>query len=250
MFSFSNPNLHIPPLLSNLHVGYRHYQIHGKHVDCFTFGFWCNDLDVKIPAEVGTINEWEHWAGTFEFQQYQQHHHHHHHQCSPYYQHNLCYLSLVCHSVIDDYIRNGRLLSEDDSPAFIGRNCELAIGNRLVQSAASEGLKGGIADIRIWSRVLTPEQITALYECTERMNTKSNTISEMKEQQPQQQQRNTVSSSSSSSSSGGDAELSLRDGLEVWYKCDESENGFHVLSGSSTAILLLCILFNPIVLVC
>ena len=191
LFSFSNPHLHIPPLLSNLHVGYRHYQIHSRHVDCFTFGFWCNDLDAKNAADVTAVDEWEHWAGTFEYP-----------VSSPLPSFassalfsilppSMAFPSLTSPSLGHRSLyRNGRLVCADDCPAFIGKHCELAVGNRLVSSAAREGLKGGIADLRIWSRVVSEEEVLRLYEGEERGVRK--------------------------------------DGLEVWYRFDESEEGLGV----------------------
>ena len=190
LFSLSNPHLHIPPLLSNLHVGYRHYQIAQRHVDCFTFGFWCNDLDAKNAADVTACDEWEHWAGTFEYPVSSPLP-----SMSPFLSILPSQLSLppslsspsLGHRRL---FRNGRLLCSDDCPAFIGRHCELAVGNRLVSSAAREGLKGGIADLRIWSRVLSEAEVAALYGCDEKGV--------------------------------------RREALEVWYKFDESEEGLGV----------------------
>ena len=190
LFSFSNPHLHIPPLLSNLHVGYRHYQIHSRHVDCFTFGFWCNDLDAKNAADVTATDQWEHWAGTFEYP-----------VSSPLpslassllssFPSSLSLPSLSSPSLGHRSLyRNGRLVCADECPAFIGRHCELAVGNRLVSSTAREGLKGGICDVRIWSRVLSEEEVGRLWE--------------------------------------GDERGVSRRGLEVWYKFDESEEGMEV----------------------
>ena len=144
LFSFSNPHLHIPPLLSNLHVGYRHYQIHSRHVDCFTFGFWCNDLDAKNAADVTATDQWEHWAGTFEYP-----------VSSPL-------PSLASHLLYSFPSSLSPALSllplprpphpVPQRPSGVrgrvsclpsGRHCELAVGNRLVSSTAEGGLEGG-----------------------------------------------------------------------------------------------------------
>ena len=191
LFSFSNPHVHVPPLLSNLHVGYRHYQLKDRHVECFTFGFWCNDLDAKQPADVTSTDEWELWCGTFEYP-----------VSSPLP--STDFLPSIF-SILPSYslpsvnapslghrrlYRNGRLLVSDECPAFTGTNCVFAVGNRLVSSQAKEGLKGGVGDVRIWSRALREDEIVALWE--------------------------------------GDEEKVSKDAMEVWYKFDESEEGMSV----------------------
>ena len=191
LFSFSNPHVHVPPLLSNLHVGYRHYQLKDRHVECFTFGFWCNDLDAKQPADVTSTDEWEHWCGTFEYP-----------VSSPLP--STDFLPSLF-SILPSYslpavsapslghrrlYRNGRLLVSDECPAFTGTNCVFAVGNRLVSSQAKEGLKGGVGDLRLWSRALREDEVVALWE--------------------------------------GEEEKVSKEALEVWYRFDESEEGINV----------------------
>ena len=191
LFSFSNPHVHVPPLLSNLHVGYRHYQLKDRHVECFTFGFWCNDLDAKQVADVNSTDEWELWCGTFEYP-----------VSSPLQ--STDFLPSIF-SILPSYslpavsapslghrrlYRNGRLLVSDECPAFTGTNCVFAVGNRLVSSQAKEGLKGGVADVRIWSRALREDEVVALWE--------------------------------------GEEDNVSKAGLEVWYRFDESEEGMSV----------------------
>ena len=192
LFSFSNPHVHVPPLLSNLHVGYRHYQLKDRHVECFTFGFWCNDLDAKQPGDVSSTDEWELWCGTFEYP-----------VSSPLPSTSFWSPSLF--SIMPSYTlpavdapslghrrlyRNGRLLVSDECPAFTGTNCVFAVGNRLVSSQAKEGLKGGVSDVRIWSRALREDEVAALWE--------------------------------------GDEERVGTEALEVWYRFNESEEGMSV----------------------
>ena len=191
LFSFSNPHVHVPTMLSNLHVGYRHYQLKDRHVECFTFGFWCNDLDAKQPADVTSTGEWEHWCGTFEYP-----------VSNPLP--STDFLPSLF-SILPQYTlpavtppslghrrlyRNGRLLVSDECPAFTGTHCVLAVGNRLVSSQAKEGLKGGVGDIRVWSRALREDEVGALWR--------------------------------------GEEERVSREALEVWYRFDESEEGLVV----------------------
>ena len=191
LFSFSNPHVHVPPLLSNLHVGYRHYQLKDRHVECFTFGFWCNDLDAKSAVDVSSTDEWEHWCGTFEY------------PVSNPLLPSADFLPSIF-SILPSYslpsvsapslghrrlYRNGRLLVSDECPAFTGTNCVFAVGNRLVSSQAKEGLKGGVGDVRIWSRALREDEVSALWSGEE------------------------------------DSSESSKEGLELWYRFDESEDG-------------------------
>jgi hypothetical protein len=132
-----------------LHCGYRYNR--------FTFGFFHNDLDSPAhQAGQRRKTTWEHWAGTFHFPRSEQLHGavmpHEHSSDAPASELGRRRL-----------YRDGQLVAEDDCRPLL-----VTADNRILLGAASYdhalNLKGGICDVRLYSRALSEEEVAALYE--------------------------------------------------------------------------------------
>ena len=131
---------------SHVHLGYTCHP-HGGPTNCFTAGFYANDLDLTPPAvDVDAHHEWEHWCVT-----------------------------LHCPQPGDGgsglarrrLYRNGALMAEDAcQPPDIDGGFTLLLGR--YDPHHFQCLQGGTCDVRLYSRALEAGEINALYAGEER----------------------------------------------------------------------------------
>ena len=126
-----------------LHLGYLpHPHSHGQ-ANCFTLGFYGNDLDARPPLiDLQPNGQWEHWAATFHFPL----------PAEPETAQPLGRRRLY---------RDGRLLLQDDClPLLIGEEHQILLGT---YRRGMWVLQGGICDVRLYSRALQQQEVEALY---------------------------------------------------------------------------------------
>ena len=177
----------------HVHIGYTCHP-HGSATNCFTVGFYANDLDVTPPVvDVGGHHEWEHWCTTLHYPRPA--------ECGPYRpptteQTEPEYKDANAPNLARRRLyRNGVLLAEDDcQPPDIDHNHTLLLG-RYARDIFSS-LHGGLCDVRLYSRALEADEVHALYAGEEDVD-------------------------------------SSREGLEVWYKLDATDFDARVVRDSS-----------------
>ena len=178
---------------THVHIGYTCHP-HGSATNCFTVGFYANDLDVTPPTiDVGGHHEWEHWCTTLHYPRPA--------ECGPYtpptteHTHAEYKDANVPNLARRRLYRNGVLLAEDDCQLpNIDHNHTLLLGRYATSVFPS--LHGGLCDVRLYSRALEADEVHALYAGEEDVD-------------------------------------SSKEGLEVWYKLDATDFDARVVRDSS-----------------
>ena len=136
---------------AHVHIGYTCHPHSAGAANCFTVGFYGNDLDVTPPAiDVGGHHEWEHWCTTLLCPQPQEGRADGDEQ------------QQASHLARRRLYRNGELLAEDECVApHIDQQHTLLLGRYAPHIFSS--LHGGLCDVRLYSRALAAAEVQALY---------------------------------------------------------------------------------------